>query len=61
MPSNLEANPRTPLPTVLFPPGHGGRATRRSSISQRVARMWQMLLLALAAAALTGFLWQALA
>lgn len=47
-------------PTVLFPSGQSSRATHRSSISRRIARLWQLLLVTLAAAALTGFL-QALA
>jgi hypothetical protein len=45
---------------VVFPSGRSSRATHRSSISRRIARLWQLLLVTLAAAALTGFL-QALA
>jgi hypothetical protein len=49
------------LPAVLLPSRHSSRATQRSIISRRIARLWQLLLVTLAAAALTGFLRQALA
>ena len=49
------------LPAVLFPSRHSSRATQRSIITRRIARLWQLLLVTLAAAALTGFLRQALA
>ena len=55
-----ELDPAGPL-TVLVPLGHSSRASNRSSISRRIARLWQLLLVTLAAAALTGFLRQALA
>lgn len=49
------------LPTVLVPSGHGSRAARRPNVSRRIARWWQLLLVTLAAAALTGFLQRGLA
>jgi hypothetical protein len=46
---------------VLLPSGHGHRSARRSSMNRRIDRLWHLLLLALAAAAVTGFLSRAFA
>ena len=48
------------LPAVLFPSGHVGHGPRRPGIRLRPALLWQLPLLALAAAALAGFLWPVL-
>ena len=48
------------LPAVLFPSGHVGRGPRRPDVRLRPALLWQLTLLALAAAALAGFLWPVL-
>jgi hypothetical protein len=48
------------LPAVLFPSAHVGRRVRRPGIRRRRALLWQLPLLALAAAALAAFLWPVL-
>jgi hypothetical protein len=49
------------VPAVPLPSGHGHGTARRSSMNRRIERLWHLLLLALAAAAVTGFLSQAFA
>jgi hypothetical protein len=46
------------LPAVLFPSGHVGRG--RPGPRWRAALLWQLALLALAAAGLAGFVWPVL-
>jgi hypothetical protein len=49
------------FPAVLLPSGRGVRGIRRQSLSRRAARLGQLVLITLAAAALTTFLRQAMA
>ena len=48
------------LPAVLFPSGHVARGPRRPGPRRHAALLWQLPLLAVAAAALAGFLWPVL-
>jgi hypothetical protein len=48
------------LPAVLFPSGHVGHGPHQPGVRLRPALLWQLPLLALAAAALAGFLWPVL-
>jgi hypothetical protein len=49
------------LPSVLFPSEREGRVIHRPSMSRRAVQLGQLLLITLAAVALTTFLRQALA
>lgn len=48
------------LPAVLFPSGHVGHGPRRPGPRRHAALLWQLPLLAVAAAVLAGFLWPVL-
>ena len=45
------------LPAVLFPSAHAGRGARRAGGRRRMALLWQLPVLVLAAAGLAAVLW----